>query len=367
MKFPANVISFAQNEKNLAVYQAFRDYWYHYQDMTGFKNELFDRSKTFAEKESAMNDAMRREVFRVAGVSFSAENEISDMHMANHPMIQWATYAVIDNMIDTVLPDSVIRSVGMYSEVRTIGYGDTAKFIIKPRDLFKISKSGQSQRFTENHQQFSTEVTLNAEARQLTVGGISLYHVLTGRDSLAELVSKVIRSFESELMTDIYNAFHAAMIALPSTDTTGLYVSGYTQDSLTRLCEQVSSWNAAPAAIVGTKRALVNVLPTDANYRFGEGDDLMKVGYLSSAFGYPLLALPQVAKWQTPFDTLLSNSYLYILSPGAQKFVKVVLEGSTQSYTNSHYDTANLTQSATFWKSWGVGVVTSAVAGCIAL
>ena len=136
---------------------------------------------------------------------------------------------------------------------------------------------------------------------------------------------------------------------------------------MTRLCEQVSSWNSGGAAIVGTKRALANVLPNDANCRYTLNDDLVRVGYIPMAFGYPLVALPQVAKWQTPFDTLLSNDYIYILTPGGDKFVKVVLEGSTLSYTDGLYENANLMQNATFWKSWGVGVATAAVAGCIAL
>lgn len=370
MKIPANVITFAAGDKNLATYKMFYDYWKHYQSNSGNKNVEFQSIRedgtpiSFAEKEEQMSAALKREIVRVAGVLNFDEFPVEQW--ASNPMINWASFAVVSAMIDMILPESIIGHVGLYSEVRTMGWGDTALFTIKPRDLFAVSKSGKGQKMTEIHQQFVGEVTLNPEAHQLTVG-VSLYKVLLGQESLADLVSKVIKSMEVALTVDVYNAFHAAMIALPSTTTTGLYVSGYSQDSLTRLCEQVSAWNSAEAVILGTKRALANVLPTDANYIYTLGDPFMTDGYVPKAFGYSVMALPQVAKWQTPFDTLLSNDYLYILSPASQKFVKIVLEGSTLSYTNTAFENANLLQNATFLKSWGVGIATSAVAGCIAL
>jgi hypothetical protein len=370
MKIPANVITFAAGDKSLGVYKMFYDYWKHYQNENGKKNTEFNPySKdgtliSFSEKQDQMNDALRDEIIHVAGISNVGEFPVEQW--ASHPAIGWAAFAVISAMIDMILPESIVDSVGLYSEVRSIGWGDTALFTIKPRDLFAVSKSGKGQKMTEIHQQFVSEVTLNPEAHQLTVG-VSLYKVLLGQESLADLISKVIKSMEVALTVDVYNAFHAAMIALPQTTTTGLYVSGYSQDSLTRLCEQVSAWNSSAAAIVGTKRALANVLPTDANYIYTLGDPFVKDGYIPTAFGYPVMALPQVAKWQTPFDTLLSNDYLYILSPASQKFVKIVLEGSTLSYTNGVFENANLLQNATFLKSWVVGIATSAVAGCIAL
>lgn len=370
MKIPANIITFAAGDKNLATYKMFYDYWKHYQSQLSkipgeYQSVREDGTAiSFAEKNEQMSAALKREIIRVAGVANFDEFPIEQW--ATNPMINWASFAVISAMIDMILPEAIIDSIGAYSEIRTIGWGDSTLFTIKPRDLFAVSKSGRGQKMTEIKQQFVSEVTLVPEPHQITVG-VSLYKVLTGMESLAELVAKAVKSMEVALTVDVYNAFHAAMIALPSTTTTGLYVSGYSQDSLTRLCEQVSAWNSAEAAIVGTKRALSNVLPTDANYRYALTDNYMRVGYVETAFGYPLMGLPQVAKWQTPFDTLLSNDYLYILSPAGQKFVKVVLEGSTLSYTNGVFENANLMQNATFLKSWGVGIATSAVAGCIAL
>jgi hypothetical protein len=184
----------------------------------------------------------------------------------------------------------------------------------------------------------------------------------------AELVSKAVMSMETQMTLDAYNAFATAMANLASTTTTGLQVSGYTQAYLTRLCEQVSAWNGgAKAIVVGTSLALVNVLPDDTNYRYTLEDSYVKLGYIQTLSGYDIMRLPQVVDINTPFGRVISDSYLWILSPGAQKLLKLCLEGNTISFTNQPFDNPNLMQKSTLTKSWGVGVATNSVAGVISL
>ncbi len=93
----------------------------------------------------------------------------------------------------------------------------------------------------------------------------------------------------------------------------------------------------------------------------------MKVGYLRNFQGTDIVVLPQLANYSTPFALKLSDSYIWILSPSSNKLIKVVLEGSTLAYSDDTYANANLTQTSTIQKSFGVGVATNAVAGVISL
>lgn len=371
IRIPESVLKFSAGDKHIEPYKMFYDYWNHFQANKGKEGLEYqvlraDGTKiSFAEKEEQMNAALKREILRVSGIT--GVDEFPLVQLSTHPTFKWACFAVVSAMIDMIMPDFVNDAFSSFAEIRNLGWGDSAIWRIKPRDIFTISKHGRDIRKTEVHKQFIGEKTLIPDPYQLTVGGISLYKVLTGMESLADLVTKMIESFDVAINEDIYDAFETAMLALPSTEATGLYASGYTQDELTRLCENVSAWNRAEAVIFGTKRALANILPNDANYRYYLTDDFVKNGYIGNAFGYRVFALTQMADYSTPFGTKLSNSYLYILSPGAQKFVKVVLEGSTLANATDHWENADLTQDATLIKSWGVGVITSAVAGCIAL
>lgn len=369
MKIPTNVLNFAGN--NTAPYLMFRDYWNHYKSMNGDAKVEFQSKKedgtsiSFAEKEEKMNAALKKEIMRVAGVT-SFDTFALEQWVTN-PMINWATFAVVSAMIDMIIPESIIETIGLYTDVRTIGWGDSAAFDVEPRDLFVVSKAGKSQRQAEIKKQFRGQVTIIPEMREITVG-VNLYKVLAGMESLATFTAKAVRSLETAMTVDAYNAFATAMAALPNTATTGLRVAGYTQAALVSMLQRVTAWNGgAKALVVGTQLALVNVLPDDANYRYTLNDEYVKLGYIKTAFGYDVMALPQVVDISTPWGTVLADDRIWVVSPSSQKLLKLVLEGSTLSNTNQPYDHANLTQNTTLFKSWGVGVSTNAVAGTITL
>jgi hypothetical protein len=320
---------------------------------------------SFSEKEEKLNAALKREIMRVAGVTNFEQFPIETW--SNHPTLRWATFAVVSAVIDMVLPDSIIDSIGIYSDVRTIGWGDSAAFDVSPRDLFIVSKAGRSKRTTELHKQFKGQVTVIPEPREMTVY-VSLMKVLAGKESLAEFVMKMVRSFETALAIDVYNAFYVAMDAVDSTASTGLLVAGYSQAEFVRLSQTVAAWNGGTKPVaIGTQRALASILPANANYRYEIDSDFVKVGYLRNFQGTDIMVLPQVADWQTPFGLKLSDSRIWLVSPSSMKIVKVVLEGSVLSYTSDVYANANLIQTSTMIKSWGTAIATNAIAATIQL
>ncbi|MBA4463117.1 MAG: hypothetical protein H2B01_02885 [Nitrosopumilaceae archaeon] len=371
MRVPDNIKTFALGDEGLKPYIMFQDYWNHYKALNGATNVEFMKVKedgtpiSFAEKEEQMNLALKSEIMKHASVSTLDAFPIEQW--ANHPSIRWATFAVVSAMIDMVLPQSLIESIGLYTDVRAIGFGDSASFDVKPRDLFVISKAGRAQRTAEMRKQFSGQVTVLPENRQISVQ-VALYKVLAGKESLAEFVAKAIMSIESEVTRDVFSVFNTAMEALDNAGDDALRYAGYTQATLVALAQKVSAWNGGQRAIVaGTQLALQNILPADSNYRYDFQSDFVKVGYIRTAFGYDVMALPQVADWRTEFKLMLDDNNVYVLSPSANKLVKLVLEGATLSNVSGMYDRANLTQDATLYKAWGTAIATNALAGIITL
>jgi hypothetical protein len=362
MKISNNVLQFASG--NMKLFEQFQDYWNHYCNREGKKTE-YDTTISFDEKEQKLNAALRKEIIRRSGVVYAQETNLAEWFY--HPNVQHEMFAVIGALVDMILPESIVDTIGLYSQILSAGWGDSFSFDVEPRDLFVVSKSGKSVRNGEIHKQFRGQVTIIPEFHQLTVG-VSMYGVLSGKESLANLVAKAVRSMEAQMAVDAYNAFVTAMSNLTSTTTTGLQVSGYSESSLIRLCEQVTAWNGgAKAMIVGTSLALLNVLPDDANYRYTLGDPFTTVGHVPIIAGYDVMMLPQVADWNTPFGRLLSDSYIWIVSPSSQKIIKVCLEGQTISFTDEPFKNANLSQTSTLIKSWGVGVATSAIGAVLTI
>ena len=284
----------------------------------------------------------------------------------SNPNLKWATFAVINSLVDTILPDTLIDSIGIYTDIVTGGYGDSFSFRVKPRDLFVVSKGGRGKRTSEVHKQFDGQVTLIPEEHDVTVQ-VSLYRVLSGEENLAQFVTKAVRSIETEATYDCYNAFNTAMGNL-STGATGLKVAGYTQSALVNLCQKVTAFNqGAKAVILGTQLALQNVLPADSNYRYTLDSEYVKLGYVRNFAGYDALVLPQIADWKTPFSLFLDDTRVYVLSPSSQKLVKLAIEGSTTAVSSDTYANANLTQTTTLKKNWKAAVATNSIAGLITL
>ena len=374
-RIPNQVLMFAGGDANTGVYKAFIDYFNHFRATSGAKNVEYQKlvkntegqmvEFSLGEKEARMNAALKKEIMRQAGIS-----DVSGLPLeawATHPTLRWATFAVVSALIDMILPDTIIDSIGVYSDVRSIGLGDSAAFDVEPRDLFVVSKAGRAKRTTEMHKQFKGQVTVIPEPRQLAVA-VSLYKVLAGKESLAEFVMKAVRSMESALTVDVYAVFAAAMDAISNTANTGLRVAGYSQSEFVRLSQTVAAWNGGQKPVaIGTQRALANILPADANYRYDFDSEFVRVGYLRNFQGTDIMVLPQVADWTTPFALQLSDARIWLVSPSAQKLVKVVLEGSTVAYTDDIYQNANLMQSSSIVKSWGTAIATNAVAATITL
>lgn len=362
---PNQVLQFAGGQENLGVYTAFVDYWNNHQAVHYGKKLSFDATRSLDEKESLLNAALKKEILRKAGIADISQFPLETW--AGHPVLKWASFAVISAMIDMILPQTMIDSIGLYTDVSAIGWGDTASFNIKPRDLFVVSKAGRGKKQTELKKQYDGQVNINPEPRQLAVS-VSLYNVLAGKESLAEFVMKAVRSLESQMTVDAYNAFATAMGAIDNTALTGLRVAGYSQTEFVRLSQTVRAWNqgATPLAI-GTQAALANILPADANYRYDIQSDFVRLGYIRNFQQTDVLMLPQVADWETPFGLRLADNRIWIVSPSVNKIVKLALEGSTLAYTDDVYANANLIQNANIQKSYGVGIATNAVAATIEL
>lgn len=363
------LIKFAAGDIDL--FKAFYDYWQHSRYNAGVttaqfaKNDMNGNPISFAEKEALLNKALLQTIIRRSGVPYATESTVEQWF--NHPVVRHETFAVVSALVDLILPEAVIESIGLYTDVLTIDYGDSARFEIKPRDLFVVSKAGHGQKTAEVKKQFNGQVTLVPEVHEITVG-VSLYKVLSGKESLADFVAKAAKSIEVQMSLDAYNAFATALAALPSTATTGLQIAGYSQSGLTRLCEQVSAWNqGAKATIVGTRLALASVLPDDANYRYTLDSEYVKMGFIKNAFGFDVMMLPQVADFTTPWGLTLANDRLWVLSPSTQKLLKLAIEGNMLSNTTDTFQNADLTQTTTMWKNWAVGVATNATAGIMTL
>jgi hypothetical protein len=361
-RIPLNVLTFAQGKTDF--YEAIPDYVNHYRAEHNGAKVSYDNSLTFAEKTQKMHEALLKEIKRHANIN--STEEFSLEVQATNPMFVWATFAVVDAAIDMIIPQTIIDSIGTYTDVRQGGFVDSFAFECKPRDLFAVTKATMGKRHGEIQEQYDGQVTLTPILHDVTVA-VDLYRVLAGYENLAEFLMKAARSMETEMAYDAYVAMNTAATALPTTPSGGeLKITGYTQTDAVRLASSVSAFNMGSQAVfAGTKSALSNILPNDANYRYELESDYVKVGYIRTAFGYDTLAFPQIADWKNPFKLLLDDTRVYVISPSSQKIIKLCLGGNTLAIDGGVYGMANLKHVTTLKKKWIAGVATASCMGLI--
>lgn len=353
------VATFSAANNMSTLVEKFRDYYF---DKKGNKANTLDLSKMNTE----INEDIMEVVAKLANVQIV--EGIDKSALATNPNYQWATLAVIGALIDAVLPDALIETVGLYTDIRFGGFGDSAMFKIDTRDLFVVTKGGFGHRSSEIKKQYKGTVTIVPEVREITVGE-SLYRILCGEADLADLAMKAAKSLEVQMTRDAYSALATAMAALSATAGAGqLRVAGYTQDDLIKLAQKVSAWNGGREVIIaGTQLALSKVLPANSNFRFDLQSEYVTMGFVANPFGFKTLLIPQVAAYETEFGVAIDDAKLYVLCPSADKLIKGFVEGSVLSFVAMNNDNADLTQESHMKKSYGFAVATSAIAGSIEL
>ena len=349
-------VTFSQDgEKNLIP--AWKDYVNNYRAVNFSVKKSYDTSKTLDEKEVLVNAAIDREIANLMKVDCSFVDK--EAYVTN-PTYQWAKFAVINKLVDMIIPDVVREDYMHIANTQTVGYGDSAVFDIKSGDLFTVVKNGNSRRHVEAQRQFTGQKAVVPVNHTITTE-VDWYRVMAGKENNAEYAMKVVLSIESEIATDIMAAVKDSF----STLTANFKENAYSEIAFKKLAARVGAANGgAKAVAIGTELGLGTILPTNDYLKMGLGETYAKVGYLPVFKNVPLIALAQKIDWSSAdYDFALDDSYIYMISPQTQKLVQVVFEGGTLSIADGQFANSNLTQKVSLHTRYAVALITNAKYG----
>lgn len=349
-------VTFSQDgEKNLIP--AWKDYVNNYRAVNFSVKKSYDTSKTLDEKEVLVNAAVDREIANLMKVDCSFVDKEA---YATNPTYQWAKFAVINKLVDMIIPDIVKEDYMQVANTQTIGYGDSAVFDIKSGDLFTVVENGNSRRHVEAQRQFTGQKALVPTNHTVTTE-VDLYCVLAGKENHAEYAMKVVLSIESEIAIDIMAAVKDSFSVL----TANFKENAYSETAFKKLAARVGAANGgAKAVAIGTELGLGTIMPTNDYLKMGLGETYSKIGYLPVFKNVPLIALAQKIDWSSAdYDFALDDSYIYMISPQTQKLVQVVFEGGSLVIADGQFANSNLTQKVSLHKRWAVGLITNSKYG----
>ena len=362
MKKSESVIRFQEASPKWTI--AFQDYFNHVQTIERGAKGLTFSDLSLNEKETALNKLFAEELSARCGMTVP-ENFDACRRFATNPTVLYFADEIVDQTVDMILPDTLIQSIGMIADIRFGGFLDSFTFDIENNALFAVARSGRRQRNVPAQILENTTVTLAPVNREVTVV-TNLPEILSGRKSIGKFIMKVMRSIETQMLYDCYDAFTTAMDAAPAGT---LALTSYTENTLISLCERVTAYNQGrKAVIVGTPVALKTVLPSSSNARILLDSDYVTAGYIPVFNGYDVIPMSQVADYtSTTYGLKLKDNRIYVVSPASDKIMKVAVGGDTLSHTSGAYDKANLSMFGTVSKAWDVGAITNSVAGEVQL
>ncbi len=313
--------------------------------------------KTYEEKQEVFTKNLIKESLKMAGVSATG---VSDTALLRNPNVKWAMFSLIGEILDVIIPETVLDDFYKFAEVRNGNWGDNFAFTIQNSDLFVVSKTANGIRKAEPQRIYNGVLTLTPQPHVVTIQE-DFYRVLAGKVNWGDWVARVARSFETQITTDVYNALLNSYDNLP----TQLKVAGFTAQSFIELVQRVEALNAGAKAVAfGTKIALSQILPADQYLRFSLGEEYNKYGYLTNFQGVDLYEIPQRIIPNT-YDFAIDNNTIYVVSTDSDKLVKIAFEGEAIVNESPSSQNADMTVDYTFIKSYDVGVVTSAKYGIV--
>jgi hypothetical protein len=364
----------SENENIKLFFGAIEDYLNHAQTIKGRRGQNptsleFDSSRKLSQKHKEMRELLFEVVQDVSGATYN--NHLNVETFARMTQVREAMFAVLDVVIGMVLPDALLQDIGAYTDARFSSHGDSFNFKLRSNALYTVSRVGKDRRHVEAQREYVQNITLVPEFRAVTVQS-QWYKILTGEENISDFVLKAADSIVYQMSIDAYTALNTAVASLETTGDRTLQINGWADDDALDLLEKVSTWNNSEAAICGTKTALGKVIPDvntiqGANMEVQIDSAYVSVGFIPQYKGYRLIEMKQKADYRTPYQVILDNDKLYILSTGSDKVIKMAVENGVITNADGTWDNADLTQDSTVRAAWDTACITNSIAGLINL
>ena len=263
----------------------------------------------------ALNETLREELNAYAGTYA--------MYRENKNLI----FSVMEEVLDEVLPKKVTDHYEQLGEVKTFKQGDKPVFRRKLNSktrakqfVTRVGLAGIYEVFKLGKNEESFEVRTSA------IGGaaqIGFEEFLDGRVDFADVLEIVMEGLDECIYLEIERALKAAVSDVPAanyhTDT------AFSETEMDRLIAIADSYGQA--TIYCTFEFAATMVPSEGWISDDMRNQKWNNGYLANYKGHRVIVLPQSYEDETNAVKVIDPSYAWIIPTGADKPVKVALEG----------------------------------------
>lgn len=260
-------------------------------------------------------------------------------------------FALLEETIDDVLPKKVLEQYGQFAEIKSFKQGDRPVFTQRittaakrraKQFVTKVGLAGIYEVFKLDGKSYEVPTSAFGGAAQ-----IGFEEFLDGRVDFADVLEIVMEGLDECVYIEIERALKGAVESLQAANKHS--GAEFDEAAMDRLIAVADSYGQS--TIYCTYEFAATMVPESGWVSDAMKDQKWNNGYLANYKGHRVIVLAQSYEDETNAVKVIDPSYAWIIPTGAEKPVKVALEGQA---IVREIENADLSREIQIYKKLGV-------------
>lgn len=288
--------------------------------------------------------------FSYATLNETFSQELNKLHQDNPKQ----AYALMEEVINDVLPKKVLEQYGQFAEIKTFAQGDKPVFVQRITEasrrrakqfITKVGLAGTYEVFKLDGKSYEVATSAFGGAAQ-----IPFEEYLDGRVQMSDVLDIVLNTLDEKIYLEIEKALIASVNNLQAANKHSQ--TGFDEAAMDKLLAVADSYGQA--TIYCTFDFAATMLPAEGWVSNEMKNTMWNNGYLGNYKGHRVVVLQQSYTDETNSEKVIDPSYAWIIPGGAEKPVKVAFEGTAHMRETQNEDWSTTTH---IYQKVGVGAM----------
>lgn len=230
-----------------------------------------------------------------------------------------------------MLPQKVTAVLGMFCEIIHVNQGSRLEFRVRQgkqrgkQFVTRATESGVYETFRLDHDRF--------DLYPVAIGGagyVDFERYLDGLEDIADIYEVIEEGIVDRLFEMVQGALLESWNMAGRPAKNKVAVNGFDIQSMKDLVNTVAPYGS-PAIYCSPEFAseMVNVIVYDTTAKISDQDmiDVRERGYIGKFYGTPVIVMPQSFVDENNEKLAMNPSFAYVIPAGAEKLIKIGIEG----------------------------------------
>lgn len=304
-------------------------------ELTKKYSSTLDKSATLADREeyakanTEFSSLYMKYCVEKAGFRFTGLDMLKNPQVFGDVEFNKQFRAVLAQIITPVAPAVITEKYGMVAEVRQIGWGETARFIVRSNELFVVNDIAEGVLRGGMQRVYNDEFTVNPTPKQIRYD-IPWYQIAAGIFDWGDFAYKIGLSFSAYINMLVIKAFKDVVTGW-GLAASPYVANGFSDYNFITIGQRVQAANGgADVMVLGSLSTVGMVFPNQLGLQYGLGEELAKNGFLDKYKGYRIAYFDPSMIGTTVNTTgsfAVPEGVLYFIPVGMDKPIKIVFEG----------------------------------------